>query len=209
MTDPDPILPDEVLRQRIRRLMETVEHRAPSGLDSILRHPFTMLIVGFVLTGVIGAIIAGRVQSRADEAKREAEVREARRAAALRTIDTAGVLLNRTFFLFGEYWDAIKRDAPATDLTARFARFDSARSVFESRRWIDAARVQVHFGRDLRLQYEKIADSLQHLAGGFDIARHDRSAIRGLAPSVDQLKALMSRLFIDMVTAADSISLRP
>jgi len=206
MVDNNDVVTDEALRQRIRQLIEMPEKPPASSIERTLRHPLLALVIGFVLTGIIGASITGGIQERSDEAKREAEAREAQRAAALTTVDTLGVLLNRNYYFFGEYWDAIKQDADSNVIAARFRLFDSATAEFESRRFIDAARVEVHLGPSLRRSYEAIADSMQDLAGSFDIARGDRSTIDDISPSVDSLRAFVSSLLLEMVRSADSVA---
>jgi hypothetical protein len=208
MDELDPIITDETLRQRIRQLVETPKSDKTTRVAQTLRHPLTGLVFGFLLTGVVGSIVAAGVQQRADKARFDQEIREARRASALTTVDTVGFLLNRTYYLFGEYWDAIKRrDLPRTERETRYEQpFHRARAEFESRRFVDAARVQVHFGPQLRTEYERIADSLQYIVGNFSVAVLDRNAIAGFSPSVQRLKSLVSQFLLRMVQAADSIS---
>lgn len=182
------------------------EQEPASRRPGLLRHPLTNVVVGFLLTGVIGVVLAGRIQKNAEEASRQAEVREARRVAALSVADTVGLLLNRTYYLFGEYWDAVARKASAQEANSRRALFDSARAAFESRRFVDAARVQVHFGPGLRREYEMIADSLQFLVGNFAIARLDPTAIREFSPSVENVRVLVAAFLLRLVTAADSVA---
>ncbi len=54
------------------------EQEPASRRPGLLRHPLTNVVVGFLLTGVIGVVLAGRIQNNAEEASRQAEVREAR-----------------------------------------------------------------------------------------------------------------------------------
>jgi hypothetical protein len=116
MDELDPIITDETLRQRIRQLVETPKSDKTTRVAQTLRHPLTGLVFGFLLTGVVGSIVAAGFQQRADKDRFDQEIREARRASALTTVDTVGFLLNRTYYLFGEYWDAIKRrDLPRTE----------------------------------------------------------------------------------------------
>lgn len=179
---------------------------ASSRLTTLLRHPMANILLGFLLTGVIGVWLTGRIQERAHTAARRSEVREARRTTALAVADTVGILLNRTTYLFGEYWDAIYQGLSPTETSQRRASFDGARAAFESRRYIDAARVEVHFGPELRSRYEMIADSLQFLVGNFRIVRRNLARAEDFKPSVSNVQHYTSCLLLQLVWAADSVA---
>jgi hypothetical protein len=178
----------------------------PSRLSEFLRHPMANVLIGFLLTGVIGVWLASTIQERADTAARRSEIREARRTTALAVADTVGVLLNRTTYLFGEYWNAINQGFSPEETDRRQTSFDSARAAFESRRYVDAARVEVHFGPALRARYEDIADSLQFLVGNFQIVRRNPARADDFKPSVTNVQHYTSCLLLQLVWAADSVA---
>lgn len=166
----------------------------------------TTVLLSFVLTGVIGVWLAAQIQERAETAARRSEIRESRRSSALAVADTVGVFLNRTTYLFGEYWDAIYQGLSQEETSQRRVAFDQARAAFESRRYIDAARVEIHFGPELRGLYEGIADSLQFLVGNFQIVQRRPARGDDFKPSVLNVQRFTSCLLLQLVRAADSVA---
>lgn len=110
------LITDEVLRTRIAQLVE--QPNAPW-----LRHPLTAIVVGFVLTGIIGAHVARRIQERQDQSKQAAErrmetqkqledIREARRSAAALVFDSISTLLSRGASIYEDAaWSLSWREA--------------------------------------------------------------------------------------------------
>jgi hypothetical protein len=99
-TRPPPVedvVTDQALRARINQLVEPPN-------TPWLRHPLITVLLGFVLTGVLGTYLSNRIQQKADESKRLSDLREARRMAARSLFERIATELNRGTALYQAAW---------------------------------------------------------------------------------------------------------
>jgi hypothetical protein len=138
---------DEDLRQRIREVLG--DPRPKSWLSKCMSHSLTALVVGFALTTVAGTCIANDYQTRAEQQKRDAERREARRAAAMTTFQEVGRLMDRRLFWTAQLYDAVRTDQSDTAPQRRrrlLGKYAEARDAWRESFLTNAASVCRHFG---------------------------------------------------------------
>ena len=158
--DLDPLICDAVLRERIRRLME--QPREPSKWNRLLDNRITHLILGFIFTAVLGGALTTCYQNRSASAQREAEVRETRRLQALAVVDTVGLLLTRGYYVYSRYYDALSKEPTSVALASARDSFSNFNGQFESRWFLDAARVRTYFGAGLCGQLSGVARTFHY-----------------------------------------------
>jgi hypothetical protein len=103
----DDMIRDEALRQRIRETLG--EPARPSGWSRLLKHPISSLLLGFALTGLVGTWLSSSYQERAEENKRLAERREARRTAATEVFRDLGRVLDARLYAMERLHQSVSR----------------------------------------------------------------------------------------------------
>src|SRR5690349_18973127 len=158
---------DEVLRARVRELVPESKPRA-----SPLSHPLLLALVSFILTGVVGAVLSGLIQQRAEFAKHAADVRDRRLTAAAQVSDSLAIVLNEGMHLAASYYQASQRHLPALQVWRdSFANFADR---FESRDIRDAARICRYYGP--RASYEYAFTNRQFRYLGVDLREYEKKA---------------------------------
>lgn len=100
--------------------------RRAAAVSQFFNHPAVLLVLGFVLTGVVGAVLTDRFQSA--EKDRESRLAEDRAERELRfqVVQQVTDLAYARRALAGMVISSITRDAPLAEITARKAAYDQA-----------------------------------------------------------------------------------
>ena len=196
--DPSHVIDDELIRQRTRQLFGEKQQSKFSGF---LRHPLTALVLGFILTGLLGALI----QYQVDKSRRAAEQRELRRTAALSVVDSVALRLNRLYYDAGRYYEAIRQHPGNTahiNVLARQAQFDSSRTTFETHEYVDAARVCNSFGDAAQRAFRTVADSMHYIAPRLRRFARGQMPVDTAARHILNLRSLVADFALSMVRGA-------
>jgi|SRR5690349_2198887 len=132
---------DEVLRARVRELVPESKPRA-----SPLSHPLVIALVSFILTGVVGAVLSGLIQLRAEFAKHAADLRDRRLTAAAQVSDSLATVLNEGMHLAASYYQASQLQLPAPQVREWRDSLANFADRFEARDIRDAARICRYYG---------------------------------------------------------------
>lgn len=215
----DVVVSDAAIRARVAKLVELGDpNRHRVGVASLLSSGLGKLVVGFLLTGLVGAWLSARFQEHADLIARAAEVREARRAQRLAELDSIASLLNEGYYAFGRYYDAKATSAPSDTVRVRAKAFAAFNERLEKREIKDAARICAEFGFLANHRYLSV-DSLFHaenprlrnLPAGpspFVVAFGEED-LYGLRDSVFSLTLTLAAIATDTASAAQSDQCRP
>lgn len=206
----EPLIRDAVLRARITKLVETP--RVPAGWERFLESRLVQLVGGFLFTVVLGGGLTTLYQSLAAKSQRSAELRVVRKEQALAVVDTVGLLLTRGYYAYARYYDALGAPTETSTLRDRRDRFNGFNDEFESRWFLDAARVQHYFGASRCEQFMRVARAfhftnpvLRKSDPAFErgaVVRPDTSTVYDLRNSVfDFVLALVN----DLPRALDSL----
>ena len=168
-------------------------------LERVSKNPLTLLIAGFLLTGLIGPCMAADYQRRADESKRDAERREARRSAAILVVDSVSALLNRGFYVYGRYYDGIHDPALRDSLPAWRTAFHAFNKDFESREIVDAGKVCTYFGAAVQQQFLVVSDTMHWSNTKLRDYEKGRRPQVEIARSLENLKKLIYDFCMNMV----------
>jgi murein L,D-transpeptidase YcbB/YkuD len=167
-------------------------------------NPLLLLVVGFVLTTVVGGALGFYFQQRAWGQQSAVQRNERDLEAATKTFEEVSVLLDRRLYRMRRVFWTARRLAPApADTTELDVAQDAYRVVLED--WNDnlnrlLASVQTHFGRPLRerLQaelydtYAAIGEELEQFMR--EARRTDRGSVR-VRPVGRRLTDLGHRVF--------------
>jgi hypothetical protein len=158
----DGIVRDEAIRAKVASIVQLRPQEREGAWKRLSSNGLVNLVIGFLLTGLVGSWLTSRFQSAADEDRREAELREVRRSERLLTLDTVGTLLNEGYYTYGIYYDAIAR-RDSTTLRSRRSAFERFNERLEKREILDAAHLCAHFGRQASDMYIQILESFHGL----------------------------------------------
>jgi hypothetical protein len=159
----------------------------------------TLLIAGFLMTGLVGPCFAARYQELSKENQRDAERREARRTAALAVVDSVSALLNRGFYIYGRYYDGVHDSTLRDSLPAWRATFHAFNNEFESREIIEAGKVCTYFGAEVQQQFLAVSDSVHYL--NFDLRAYEKGSrsAEEVAQSLENIKRMIYDFALTMV----------
>jgi hypothetical protein len=166
----DAIIADEVLRERVRSFVKP----PPGKLPGFLSHPLALLVVGFILTGIVGNWLSSNLQDRFDQRRREAELREARRSAAEKVFRDVASSLDRRIYATRRYHLALSSRVDPDRLKSYRTQMDSAITDWNVSVNADAALICMYFGpqlalflsRDIAGNLEVYSNQLKHPTGG-------------------------------------------
>src|SRR6266511_1747857 len=96
----DEVLTDAAIRAKVARVVELPSERKDTLWRSLSSNGLVNLVVGFLLTGLLGSWLTARYQSAADAHRRAAELREIHRSERLSTLDTIGAVLNEGYYAY-------------------------------------------------------------------------------------------------------------
>ena len=224
----DALVTDQVLRTRIEQLVEQ------PGLPW-LRHPLVSLVLGFILSGVIGTYLVNGIQQRLEEAKRKEEIREARRAAATKTFESVSMLLNHGSDLYSRASFALVlqrvsiepdesfRQVYGKDLqriraeAERYVRLiDDFQSQLDGREIVDNANVCMSFGESIQKKHARVAMDfgtshlhLKNIVLDWQQKRLTQSDTKHIQFTVFALKERIHALAVDMANALATDALQP
>jgi hypothetical protein len=202
--DPTGTIDDELIRERARQLFG---EKRGSKVSAFLRHPLTALVLGFLLTGVLGKIF----QVELEKAQRDGEVRDARRSIALQVADSVGLRLNRLYYDAGRYYDALREhtgDSTNLVVQARRQRFDSTRALFEATEYVEAALVCNNFGDSLQREFRTVADSMHWIPVRLRDLGSRSLPVETAARHIDNLRSLVANFALSMVHEASEAANR-
>jgi hypothetical protein len=103
------------------------------------------------------------VQALGARAERAAEMRQLHREGALAVVDTVGHLLNRGYYIYGRYWDALHPGQTHFSLDSLRHAFELFKAEYEQRWYVDAARICTFFGSEHSEHFSEVARLFQHL----------------------------------------------
>jgi hypothetical protein len=158
----DGIVRDEAIRAKVASVVQLTANEREGFWRRLSSNSLVNLVVGFLLTGLIGSWLTTCYQSAADANRRQAELREVRRSERLLTLDTVGTLLNEGYYIYGIYYDAMFR-GDRTTLRLRRSAFERFNERLEKREILDAAHLCAHFGRQASDMYIQILESFHGL----------------------------------------------
>lgn len=124
-----------------------------------MNEPLVLLVVGFVLTSVVGGALTWHFQQRAWRHQYEVERRDQRHQLALKTFEELSALLDQRLYRMRlVYWAAKRRALAKGDLASVDATLTEYRSNL--RLWNDnlnrnLALVETYFGSSARQQFER------------------------------------------------------
>src|SRR5215213_8157619 len=124
----------------------------PKGWARVAESPIARLLIGFLLTGVLGTWISSCYQSQ-----------RAWHEAAAGVTDSVGAVLNQGLMLGTRFYDAVEKGAPADSVALRRAEFLGQADRFEARDIVDAARICRYFGKDASKMYAQVNTSFRYL----------------------------------------------
>ena len=131
--DPTPTITDAAIRARVATIVELPSAETPSRLERLSRNTVVQLFLGFVLTGVVGSWLANYYQSKSQESRLAFDRQATLRQQALQVLDSVGLVLNKGYYVYGRYADAIAETAGIDTARARQA-FDAFNEDFEMNR---------------------------------------------------------------------------
>jgi hypothetical protein len=115
------VVGDELLRKQIR---EAAENKKEGQLERITKNPMVSVVAGFLLTGVIGALLVSYLEASRQKAERRAAEDQVRYTASVSAIHEFTKLVyerrERTALLYS----ALKRDASDAEITDRKTKYD-------------------------------------------------------------------------------------
>lgn len=169
------------------------------AVERISKNPLALLLAGFLMTGLLGPCLAADYQERSRQSQRDAELREARRTAALMVVDSVSALLNRGYYIYGRYYDAVHDPAYRDSLTAWRANFHAFNKEFEAREIVDAGKVCTYFGAEVQEQLLGVSDSLHWL--NFHLREYEagRWSTPEVAGSLENIKRMIYDFCLKMV----------
>lgn len=116
---PEQLISDELIRERIRRMLPAAAQA--SRLSGILGHPLTSVIVGFMLTGVIGwGLTTGYAEHQRTLADRQAQYDGSNKAIQ----DVARLIYHR-YACATMLLSSLRREAPLDELRMRKGEYDT------------------------------------------------------------------------------------
>lgn len=111
----DALIEEEAVRKRIERLIGT--KRSESGVSAFFKHPATLLVLGFLLSGVIANWLTGEINSRRSQAEVAAEWERARISTAIQAVQDLARLIDERDVRGERLADALRRGAPPSVIT--------------------------------------------------------------------------------------------
>jgi hypothetical protein len=143
------------LRQEIRslvtkrELLEELARHYGSKRESIGRHPLTLLLLGTLLTGVLGGGLTKCWQSREWQNQQEYLRRQQQQAAMLGLVEDITLATAESFtaaedviYIFEWNWHS---DASVTDTRARIAKWEESSSLWRTRSKMYRAVIRARF----------------------------------------------------------------
>lgn len=119
----DPIIKDELLRRRIRKL---IDEPAPGLLTTLSTNPMALLVAGFLLTTIVGTVLTSWYSSRQLEQQKGIEQIKAKQEAGLAAISRISELMYERYTTAMFLASALKRDAPLEEIKERKKLYDDA-----------------------------------------------------------------------------------
>jgi hypothetical protein len=204
----DEIIRDAAIRAKVATIVESGGNEKDSRWKRFSSNSLINLIVGFLLTGLIGTWLTTCYQSAAEDNRRAAELREVRRSERLATLDTVGAILNEGYYIYGIYYDAKSRH-DRENSTARRADFERFNERLEKREILDAARLCVHFGESANDRYVNIV-AYFHAINPL-LRRYNGDSVEGkaLGELIYLLRDALFGLTRYLATEANSSSVNP
>ncbi len=122
---------DYLLLQRKTRIARRVKHESKaelktSTIGNLLRHPLFTLVVGFILTGLIGSYISQRYQERAKAQEREITEQRQQYELGIRSLEDATTLIYSRRTRAALLFSSLQRSAPIEELTQRKRDYDAS-----------------------------------------------------------------------------------
>lgn len=119
----DPIITDELLRRRIRKL---IDEPTPSRWEKLSANPLLLLVVGFILTTLVGNLLTSWYSSRQLDQQKNIEQIKAKQEAGLSAISKISELMYERYTTAMFLASALKRDAPLEEIKDRKKLYDDA-----------------------------------------------------------------------------------
>lgn len=183
----DKLVGEELWRHIVRHVLDPkpVESRTAR----LLSHPLTNTAVQFILTAVLGGLIALGLQSRSERNKRAEELREVRRTGAEKVFRDVSASMDRRL-----YWSRRSRVALQTNDQAEISgarlRLDSTIAEWNTNLHTNAAMLCIYFGNPISLDYLKLMsptmDWYSDLLHSSSDGKRDTAAIEVLDSHLEQ-----------------------
>src|SRR5262245_30140628 len=116
----------------LARLKERRDRAGPR-LDQLLRHPLTALVVGFLLTGLVGSWLTSMYAEKSRERDRTLAEDRAQFDLSLKSIDDFTTLLYARRTRAAMLYSSFVRDAPPDEIKQRKHDYDEAFAAWNSR----------------------------------------------------------------------------
>jgi hypothetical protein len=112
---------DEVLRERVREILQD-EKQAPSKIGKFFAHPLTAVVVGFLLTGVIGLALSWYFNESAKERDRDYATYE----ASIKAVQDFSRAVYARYTRAEMLLSALRRGAPLEEVQEKKKLYDGA-----------------------------------------------------------------------------------
>jgi len=131
-----------------------------------------LLVVGFLLTGVLGTVLASVFQTRTWNHQHEVEKRDEERQQALKTFEEASTRLDRRLYRMRRLHSAARKKARGTveeaDIDAAIAAYDDILLEYNDNLNRSLALVETYFGSGVRQDLEDIDEQFTTLGRRLD-----------------------------------------
>lgn len=181
----------------------------PGRLDGVLSHELTKLVIGFLLTGVLGSYLSTHYQRNSDREKHREELAATRTAFASSVMDSVDGLLAASFSAINDYHNQLQVGTIAPTELARlrlraaegYARLVGLTPGYE-------ARVCLAFGNALRMRFGESADLLIGAGDAILLTPTDSKKRLEAAMNLGRVQPAIYQLAYEMANGVRAMTVR-
>ncbi len=198
VTDPlDTVISDEVLRERVRRIVREGEGPQEKPWKRVLSHPLTAVVVGFLLSGVVGLVLNWAFNENAKERER---IYSAQVADAERKLTESRVFYESSLGAIQDFSRAVyARHTRAMMLVSALKRGVSSEEIKERKRLYDDAFVNWGINQQANLL------AIRRLTKSAGFSSFEADVEFKLVPVLRTLDSCLTRAYDENVRGGNSV----
>lgn len=139
----------------IANIIIALTRAVPATPKSTFWEDLFKLVVGFVLTGVLGSWLAQKIQSRLWANQSRVRFLEAEYAAAVKVFDEISRPMDKLYYCTVRLWEAWKHKVPEEEFKIRLEKCQEARYEWNASLSRNLALAESYFSPCVRVQVEK------------------------------------------------------